>query len=237
MQTPASRSSERLLDPPRPQVEQVEEVRRQQQQREVGEVAGPLAAEPGDREGGEAEGAGGLDRPGRQAAREHRAGMAAPAARACRPAWPRPSMSSSRPRSAIAEQIGGPAVEPGLEQVEVGAVVEHRERRQRDHRDGDRAARRCGKATVRPRQFSRVRPVPSMSAVQARQQPDRQQPPRRRGRRSSRRGRPRGRSRAGRLVGLLLDPEVALERRRARRRGRSARPAGRGGRPSRSRRR
>ena len=52
-QRPASSSDERLLDPARPQVEQVEEVGGQQQQREVGDVVDALAAEARGRVGGQ----------------------------------------------------------------------------------------------------------------------------------------------------------------------------------------
>ena len=174
MQMPAEQDHERLLDPSGAQVEEVEEVRRQQQQGEVGEVAGPLAAEAGDGECGEAECPGGLDRTGREPPRQHRPGMAAPAARRIA-GVAAPEHVVEEAEQGDPQQVGGPAVEAGLEEVEVGAIVEDRQRRQRDHRDRDhqRAARERDRppAPVLPGQAA-----PQHVRRPGRQQPDRQQP-------------------------------------------------------------
>ena len=141
-QSPARRRRERLLHPPGAQVQQVEEVGRQQQQGEIRDVVDPLPAEARGRVRGQRQRADRLDRPGREPAREHRPGVAAPAARGVgRAAAPERVVEQAEQRDP--EHVDDPAAQLGVEQVEVGAVVEHRERRQRDQRAGDQ--RRAGR--------------------------------------------------------------------------------------------
>ncbi len=159
-QSPAPSSDQRLLGPPRPQVEQVEEVGGEDQQRDVGEVAPRFEAAPGDDVGGERQRPDRLDRPGREAALR-----AAPArGRASRAASPAASPAPERvveeAEEGDPEQVGHPAPQLGVEQVEVGAVVEEGERRQRDQRrgrqhrperEGERARRGSSRAPGRRR--------------------------------------------------------------------------------------
>ncbi len=105
-------------------------------QRQVGEVVEALAATPGDRVGGQRQRSDGLDRPGREASREQRLGMASP------PAWGAGCRAAAecvveQPEQRHAEHVDRPSPQLGVEQVEIGPVVEQRERRQGDQRAGD----------------------------------------------------------------------------------------------------
>ncbi len=75
-------------------------------------------------------------------AREHGPGVAAPAARGVGSAAA-PERVVEQAEQRDAEHVDDPAAQLGVEQVEVGAVVEDRERRQRDQRAGDQ--RRSGR--------------------------------------------------------------------------------------------
>ena len=212
---PGEQRDEHLLDPAGPQVEQVEEVGRQQQQREVGDVVDPLAAEPRGRVGGQRQRPDRLDRAGREAAGEDRRRVAAPAAVGVVGVAPRPSASSSSPSSATPEDVHDPAAQLGVEQIEVGAVVEHRERRQGDERAGDqRGPGREGDlapGVVRPRQPGTEHvgePWPERDRRNRRRD---DQPGEHQGRDSAPKRRFDGAEQVRELsVGGLLDPELAL---------------------------
>ena len=219
---------ERLLDPARTQVEQVEEVGRQQQQREVGDVVEPLAPAARDRVGGERQRPRRLDRPGREAAGEHRAGVAAPAARGVG-VGAAAERVVEQPEQGDAEHVDHPAPQLGIEQVEVGAIVEHRQRRQRQQRAGDE--RRAGgerdpaPAVVLAREAG-AQHVGEPGAEQQRGQSAAESARPGLSISCARRRRSRGSpGRAGRAagVGRLLDAESRPRRRRARRRAPPAR--------------
>ena len=130
---PGAEQRQPLLRPPRPQVEQVEEVGGEDQQRHVGEVAPGLEPAPGDDVGGERQRPDRLDRPGREPALAQRPRMPAPAARRVGRLAPAQRVVEEA-EEGDAEQVGDPAAQLGIEQVEVAAVVEEGERRQRHQR-------------------------------------------------------------------------------------------------------
>ena len=134
--SPARSSDEGLLHPPGPKVEQVEEVGGEQQQREIGEVVEVLPPAPGHRVGGQGQGAHRLDRAGREAAVQDRPGVPSPpAGRIGRRAPAEGVVEKAEQRDA--DDVGRPPAELGIQQVEIGPVVEHREWGQRHQRAGD----------------------------------------------------------------------------------------------------
>ena len=114
---------------------------------EVGDVVERLPAPARDGVGRQRERADRLDRAGRELAPPDRAGVARASPAGVRRPRAAPERVVEQAEERDPEHVGEPAPQLGIEQVEVGAVVEQRERRERDQRGRDSTAP-SGKATV-----------------------------------------------------------------------------------------
>ena len=165
MQSPASSATKTFSTRPGPQVEQVEQVRGEQEERQIGDVVEPLLTATRRCVGRQGERPGRLDRPGREAPVEDRPRVTAPAPRGIgRGAAAERVVEQAQQR--YPEDVDGPAPELRVEQVEVGAIVQHRERSERQQRAGDQhragRERHLAAAEVRPHEA-----VPAMSVARA----------------------------------------------------------------------
>ena len=178
----------------------------------------PSRPRPGDRVGGQRQRPDRLDRPGREAAGERppRAWPRQPAVGVGRVAAPERVVEQAEQRDA--EHVDDPAAQLGVEQVEVGAVVEHRERGEREQRAGDQ--RRPGRerdlapGVVRrapgPTRSMSASHGPSATAATAAES-DQAAEHQLRGAARRRSAVADGREQVGQqAVGGLLDPEAAL---------------------------
>src|SRR5680860_714610 len=131
-----------LLGPARAGVEQIEQISGQDQQGDVGQVAAGLAAGAADDVGGDRQGADRLDRAGREPAGRQRTQVAAPTARRAGLATAAEGIDEEAQED-DAQQVDDPAAQVGVEQVEIGALVDESQRCEGDQGGGgeDRAER------------------------------------------------------------------------------------------------